>query len=303
MYDGLFAYLCKKDVKYKRSIKLSTMSSVRIGGVLDVAVFPNTIEKLVDVLRYLYKNEYRFFVLGKMTNTLADDSEYNGVGVFTVHLNHCSSFGDLFCAECGVVLSGMILRLAQRSLGGMESLFGIPGTVGGMVYSNAGAYENETSDFLVSATVYDIRTDMTFALSKADLGFSYRSSIFAQNKYLILLDASFLMCSKCEEEVKERINSIMAKRKSSQPLEFPSLGSVFKRSGDVPIAKLIDSCGLKGIRIGNAEISDKHAGFIINKGGATSAEYKSLVEMIKEKLQAMYRISPKEEIEYLKFLP
>ena len=303
MYNELFAYLGEKDVKYKGYIKLSDYSSVKIGGTVDVAVFPDTKDKLVLTLKYLYANRYSFCIIGKMTNLLADDSDFSGVAVFTTEIKGYSIDNYYVSVECGALTSKLINELCSHSLGGLESLFGIPGTLGGMIYSNAGAYGAEISDYVIDVTVYDITNDSIVTLPKSELRFSYRHSIFKENKYLILLSARLLLENKDTRSIKEKMQTIIDKRKATQPLKMPSLGSVFKRYGGAPVSRLVDLCGLKGYRIGGAEVSEKHAGFIVNIGSATASDYKRIISYIKECIFDKFGLRIEEEIEYFGFLP
>ena len=303
MYNALFSYLREKDVEYKGNLKLSSISYVRIGGSIDAGVFPDTRDKLIDVLRYLYKNGYPFCVIGRMTNLLADDRDYCGVAVFTSKIKGYEVRGNHAFVECGVMLSQLITRLCDLSLGGLESLFGIPGTLGGMIYSNAGAFETEISDFLVSAEVYDVKMDKIITFGKESLRMSYRHSMLSEDKYKILLSATLSLSKKESDRIKADLRAVISKRKSSQPYNEPSLGSVFKRCEGAPVSGLIDACGLKGYSVGGAEISKKHAGFIVNRGNATSDDYKRLINHIKDKIFQNYGLRIEEEIEYLSLLP
>ena len=303
MYNELFAYFREKDVEYKGNISLSSYSYVRIGGIVTVGVFPDTAEKLILTLRYLHTNGFPFCVIGKMTNLLANDGEYNGVAVFTHKIDSYRISEQLVSVACGTRLSRVISELSDHSLGGLEALFGIPGTVGGMIYSNAGAFGSEISDFLVSAQLYDIKCDRVYEVGRDELRLSYRHSSLKENKHLMLLEATLLFSKKDSIKIKEDIKSVSERRRSAQPLGEPSLGSAFKRCASAPVSKLIDDCGLKGYRVGGAEISSKHAGFIVNRGGATADDYKQILLYVKERIFQKYGMRIEEEIEFLEFLP
>ena len=303
MYNELFSYLREKDVKYKGNVNLSLLSSVKIGGEVKVGIFPNSIEQLVDVLRFLHSGGYPFCIIGKMTNLLADDRVYNGVAVFTDKIKGFVVNGNIVRITCGSMLSGVIMRLSEYSLGGLEMLCGIPGTLGGMIYSNAGAFGRELSDFFVSATVYDIKKDKIFTATKDQLYFSYRHSCFKDNKFLAVLDVSLSFEFKDKEIIKQQIKETQDKRKSTQPIAYPSLGSVFKRCGGVSVARLADECGIKGHMIGGAQISEKHAGFIVNIDNASSEDFRKMISFVKDKIHKCYGLTIEEEIEYFNFLP
>ena len=298
MNDSFFAYLAEKEVEYKRNEPIKWYSSVKIGGTADVAVFPDNREKLCFVLKFLYENKINYRVVGKMTNLRPQDNGYDGVLVFTSKLNGYSIDGHNVRAECGAVFSLLLFRLSIHSLGGAEALLGIPGSVGGMIYSNAGAFGLEISDFLTDATVVDIESGCELTLLPDDLHFSYRKSILSDKKY-ILLDAGFEFERMPTESILAEMNRFKRKRLDTQPTAYPSLGSVFKKAGEVSAGRLIDECGLKGTRIGGAKVSEKHAGFIVNAGGATSAEFKRLIQIVTDKVYENHGVKLEMEIEFM----
>lgn len=298
MYDAFFAHLAKEDVEYKRNLEIKQYSSVKIGGSADVAIFPDTIEKLISALKFLKQSGITYRIVGKMSNILADDKGYRGVLVFTTSLNRFSRSGCFVCAECGALFSSVILRCSKYSIGGAEALFGIPGTVGGMAYSNAGAYGAQIADFLIDALVYDVDADKVFTLNNSELSFEYRRSIFEKRR-LVLLRATFLFRCKRQADILTEIGKIKEKRLSEQPCEYPTLGSVFKKANGVSAGKLIDIAGMKGYSVGGAEISSKHAGFVINKNESTSEDFKKIIRDIKSKIASLYEVVLDEEIEYL----
>ncbi len=298
MYDAFFAFLAKEDVEYKRGIKISAYSSVRIGGIADIAIFPDTVDKLIKSIRFINENRLTYRIVGKMSNILADDSGYDGVLVFTTCINRFSRSGCFINVECGALFSHVIARCAKYGLGGAEALFGIPGTVGGMIVSNAGAFGSEISDFLIDALVYDTEKEKMVTLSADELQFSYRSSIF-KNSQLILLCATFLLRCKRQEDILCEVGKIKERRMSEQPHEYASLGSVFKKADGISAGKLIDMAGMKGYTVGGAEISSKHAGFVVNKNNSSSKDFKKIIVDVKRRVKDLYGIILNEEIEYL----
>lgn len=298
MNGSFFAFMAEKEVEYKRDHLIKDFSSVRIGGTAFVLAFPDTEEKLISLIRYLNGNNIKYKVVGKMTNILASDEGYDGVIVFTLKLTHYSFDGCAVCAECGALFSLVIARAAQHALGGREALSGIPGTVGGMIYSNAGAFGMEMSDFVESARVYDVSEDKILALTNDEMKFSYRKSIFSEKEY-ILINARILFEKKETERILSDIKEYREKRLSTQPHEYPSLGSIFKRNKDTSAGELIDSLKLKGYSVGGAAVSEKHAGFIVNRGGATGKDFQLLIAFIKEKVLEEFGVLLEEEVEYL----
>ena len=299
MTESLFDFFKKQDVEFYRSFDVSRISSIGIGAVCDFAVYPHSQDEFLSIVLFLENNAVKYFIAGRLTNVLFCCKRYHGVVVFTTKMNRYCVAENEVSAECGAVFSSMLKSLSELSLGGGEQLFGIPGSVGGMVYNNAGAFGKSVSDCFLQANLYSLNDKRLVITSASEMDFSYRKSIL-QNKKHVLLSAKFQFQKKDKTEIFEAFNSVIAKRKSSQPYGAKSLGSIFKRTEGVPISKLIDGMGLKGLRIGGAEISRKHAGFIVNVGDATAEDVLRLVELIKERLYREYGIDAEEEIELLR---
>ena len=298
MCDELFAFLDEKDVEYKKDVSMRDYCSVRIGGVASVIVFPRTNEELVLLVRFLYQWRIKYKLIGKMTNILPLDEGFCGVLVSVVHLCKYVQENRVVKAECGVLFSALIMKMANIGLGGAEELFGIPGTVGGMLTSNAGAFGKEIADLLLSANIFLPSENKTLCLDKEELDFGYRTSYFKKTD-AVILSAAFLFLPKETEHILYEMGKIKEKRIASQPLEYASAGSVFKRVNGVSAGYYIDKCGLKGTRIGGAAISDKHAGFIVNLGGASSQDFRELVRLAKARVYERAGVELEEEIEYL----
>ncbi len=296
MIKDLPNFLKEQEIEYAEQLDVSAVSYIRIGGKAAYAAMPNSTEKLVKLVNYLYDAGISYRLAGGMTNILPSDSDYHGVLIITTKCGGYSLAEDRLKLECGVRLTSFIREAAHFGFCGMESLFGIPGTVGGMVYSNAGAYGSSVADLFISAMIYSPSDKKIFTLDACDMGFSYRRSALMGTDN-ILLCADFAAQKDVTEKILSRINAVMQKRRKAQPYDMPSLGSVFKRCGDTPISLLIDRMGLKGLRVGGAEISKKHAGFIVNAGGATERDYLELVSTVKDRIYKEYRIIPEEEIE------
>ncbi len=298
MIHSFTDYLKNYEVEYKRDINLSTYSSIGVGGVSKVAVFPDSFYELILAVDFLHQNKMKFKVVGRMTNILFDESVEETVIIFTSKIKEYHLDGNILCAQCGACISSVLPIIAECGLGGMEQLYGIPGLVGGMVYNNAGAYGKSISDFIRAATVYDIKNRNIIKFSNYDFNFAYRYSILKDCEYL-LLNAEFEMVKKDKEKIKEELLSIIKCRTNTQPTGAKSLGSVFKRIDDIPVSALIDRLGLKGLSVGGASVSPKHAGFIVNKGSATSFDVKKLISIIKERVFEEYGLKLEEEIEII----
>ena len=274
------------------------MSSVRISTLARVVVYPDHEEKLVDIVKGLKENDVPYIVIGRMSNVLFRSGYYNGAIIKTTKINTNYVAEDKLTLSCGANLNEAIRRLAERNLGGMEGLCGIPGTVGGMVKQNAGAFGYEIADRFTEAVCYCAKTNIMRTMSKADMEFSYRDSILKRQE-LILLSATFEPIYKAREQIFSEIKSYKTGRLLTQPTEYPSLGSVFKRNSGVGAGYYIDKAGLKGYSVGGARVSEKHAGFIVNVGGATADDYLKLIEYIKQRVYAVFCVELEEEVEII----
>lgn len=246
----------------------------------------------------LNRNEIPYTVAGGMSNVIVRNKEYNGVVVKTTKLTSKNVAENAVDVSCGAKLSKIIYEMAAHNYGGMEGLFGIPGTVGGMVKQNAGAYGYEISDRFTEAVCYLKNECKLSTFTKADMRFSYRKSALSQLN-AILISAKFDFIPKPQDVILSQIREFRNKRMQSQPLEYPSLGSVFKRHNGVGAGFYIDRCGLKGYSIGGACVSDKHAGFIVNTGAATADDYLRVIEHVKKTVYAAFGIELEEEIEII----
>ena len=297
MNDILLDFLNRQDVDYKR-IKVSSISSIGIGGMATVVV-PRNDSELIKIIDFLSFQEIGYKIVGRMTNILPCDDEYTGLIIQTKRLSSVLIGEDDVKVETGAPLSLALVRSMHCGLGGAEALYGIPGSVGGMTVSNAGAYGAEMSEFITRVEAYDPTTRKRIVLTNGELGFSYRHSVFKERD-LIVLSVALALVRKNTALIKEGFDHYSALRRSSQPVSEPSLGSIFKRRDGTPISYLIDKAGLKGLTVGGAAISDKHAGFIVNRGGASALDVIRLIDIIKDAIYKKYGIMPEEEIEYLK---
>ena len=298
MLQHLLEFLKEQDVEFKIGLSLSQLSSIKIGGRA-TAVLPKTEKELITVVDYLINNGIRYKIIGRMTNILPCDEDYDGVLIITAGLCDYRIKSNTALAEAGLPFSKLLSLLSSKGLGGAESLYGIPGSLGGMIRSNAGAFGASVSDRIVRVRAYDVKSGTIKVYSREELDFSYRHSLFSDSDEIIL-SAELFFDFKNEELVNAGFAHYMNKRRSLQPYGEPSLGSVFKRHHSAPVSYLIDQLGMKGLRVGGAEISQKHAGFIVNKGNATASDVIRLIELIKNRLYREYGIIPEEEIDFLK---
>ena len=291
-------FLKKHDVNYKRNFKISDISSIKIGGNVDIIAYPKTESELILILDFITSLSVPYKIIGKMTNILASDDGFRGVLISTKLLTDLDFDGIVCTAGVGLPLNSLLFSAAKRELGGIEDLFGIPGTLGGLLHNNGGAGKLDLSKALLFARVYSPSQRKILILDKYDLRLGYRESILPKTDFAALsVTLAFISCG--YGEVMHKIRAAAARRRAAQPLGMPSLGSIFKREGDIAVSRLIDESGLKGYRIGGAEISKRHAGFIINREKATASDVLSLIEHIKKELLKNYGFEPKEEIEFL----
>lgn len=277
---------------------LKNHSSFRIGGPADVMLLPKTHEELAGVYKLLLEGEARHFVMGNGSNLLFADEGYRGVVIKTSGVNGVELAGEnTVRAQCGARLSQTAVFARKNALAGMEFAHGIPGSVGGAVVMNAGAYGGEIKDVAVKTVYLDAAGELREARG-GEHDFSYRHSRFQPGE--IVLSCDFLLQPGDEAEIQNKMSELAAKRKASQPLELPSAGSTFKRPVGGYAAALIDQAGLKGLTVGGAQVSPKHAGFVVNVGGASCADVLALMDKVKEAVFAASGIELEPEVRVVK---
>ncbi len=298
MYDGFSEYLKSHDVEYEEQKSLAAMSPMGINTVAAYIAYPKNEDELIELVSYIKKREIPFIIAGRMSNILFRYDAYDGVVIITTKIRRKILAENEISLSCGMGLYSVISQLAEYNLGGFEGLVGIPGTVGGMVKQNAGAFGYEMSDCFKSAIIYDTDTQSTAVYKKADMHFSYRDSILRNNSK-ILLSATFIPVPKSSSEIKEAIREFKQKRGNTQPVTERSLGSIFKRIDGISAGYYIDKAGLKGTTVGAATVSAKHAGFIVCRSGATADDVIRLVEIVKERVYKVFNVELCEEIEII----
>lgn len=277
------------NVKCYESMKKHT--SFKIGGKAKYFVKPGSVHELLELLDYLCDKKIKHYVLGNGTNVVFADKGFKGVVVSMLGLNEIRKYENYVQVFAGVTLNQLCNFYKQHNLGGLEDAFGIPGSIGGAVVMNAGAYNFETKNVVLGVTaIIDGKVNY---LTNQECEFAYRHSGL---KNAVIISVDFKFCSGCN---KERMKEIICMRKEKQPLDKPSAGSVFKRCDGIIVSKLIDDLGLKGARVGGAMVSPKHAGFIVNVGNATCSDVKELVKNIKQRVKAEHNIVIEEEIEFV----
>lgn len=281
---------------FLKNVSLKNYCTFRIGGSAKFLYLANTTSDLLNVSSYCYENNLKFKVIGLGANLLFADDGFDGVIVVNKS-NNATFYSNSVVADSGINITNLIMRCYLRNLCNFERLVGIPATVGGAVVNNLGAFETTFGDFVEYVEVYDVKNAKILKLDKNQCNFSYRNSIFKNENYIIL-KVKINLKHDTKSAIKERINYSILRKSSTQPLEFANAGSVFKRGNIIP-AKIIDELGLKGTRIGDAEISTKHSGFIVNLGNATSKDIKQLIALIKEKVYTKTGELLEPEIEFV----
>lgn len=277
-------------ITVKENELLSAHTSFRIGGPADLFIIPHSESALISLADMIKNTSVRSFFLGNGTNLLFSDDGFRGAVVSLAELREISVSGKKITAGAGSPLIAVCKAARDASLSGMETGYGIPGTVGGAVYMNAGAYGGQTSDVLVSSTYLDLDDLSVHTIDKDEHNFGYRDSIY-KHKNRVILSAVFELKDGAKDEITAQMNDVMERRISKQPLEWPSAGSVFKRPEGHFAGQLIEESGLKGCTVGGAQVSEKHAGFIINKGGATQKDVLDLIDHINEVINKNYGLT------------
>ncbi len=272
----------------------------KVGGNADVFFVPQDIDELTMALCYLKNNNIKYFILGNGSNILFSDQGYRGVIVSLKNFKSIKKVDDLLIqVECGSTLSSLCNFALEESLEGLEFASGIPGTVGGGIYMNAGAYGGELKDVLVSCRAINSEGEI-ITLSNEELMLSYRTSVF-QTKNWLVLDGTFKLKKGNYEEIKKKMIELIKKRNDKQPVDKPSAGSTFKRPANNFAGKLIMDSQLRGYKIGGAMVSEKHCGFVINDGTATAKDIEDLISYIKEVVREKYNVSLEPEVKFIGF--
>ena len=286
------------EIELRFNEPMAKHTSFRIGGPVEVMAFPKSKEELSKLLKVSALLDTKPVILGAGTNVLAPDGGMTGL---VICLKDClggmEQLGDtVIRVYGGVTMSRAAVYAANLGLSGLEFAHGIPGTVGGGVYMNAGAYGGEIKDVCESVEVMDIHGEIR-RMSNADMEFSYRHSIL-EEEFSIVVSADFHLFSADSEAVKAKMKELQGKRSASQPLDLPSAGSAFKRPVGGYAAALIDQAGLKGYTVGGAAISTKHAGFAVNLGGASAADVQNLLKQVSDIVfeQSGIRLEPEVRI-------
>lgn len=277
---------------------MSAHTTFRVGGPASFYASPRTAAEIVSLVKYCRTSQLPYYILGNGSNLLVSDQGYDGVIIqLSQNLNAVSIEGQTITAQAGALLSRIASEALKCSLTGLEFAAGIPGTLGGAVVMNAGAYGGQMKDVLVCATLMD-QTGNVRTLSVDELALGYRTSIIA-NQNDVVLEAVLQLREGNAQEIKAQMDMLAAQRRDKQPLEYGSAGSTFKRPEGYFAGKLIQDAGLRGYRIGDAQVSEKHCGFIINRGHATAAEIYQLIREVQRIVLERHSVALEPEVKLL----
>lgn len=282
-------------VKFNEPLKNHTF--IKIGGNADILIHPTTIDEITKIVEIANLHQLPLTVIGKGSNVIIKDGGIRGVTISLSHFDQIKVSEDSMIAQSGVDIIDVSRLALEHSLTGLEFACGIPGSTGGALYMNAGAYGGQIADVVERATV--ITKDGTvLEIPREEMKFGYRNSLFKMDHYIIL-EAEFGLQKGNKEDIAGKMKELTFLRESKQPLEFPSCGSVFKRPEGHFAGKLIQDCNLQGTRIGGAEISMKHAGFIVNVDHATAQDYMDLIQFIQKKVYDTFQVELETEVIFL----
>lgn len=289
MEERILKALCEKGIEYITDENVAMRSTFKIGGVSALSVYPKSACDLCDAVKILKSADVKYEIIGNASNTLFAFERYNGALIFTSGINEYSIDGETVYASCGTSLVRLANIAKDNSLSGLEFASGIPARIGGAIAMNAGAHGSQMSDIVEYTDAFDAESFEKIRLY--DNGFGYRQSAFLKDKSLICLGAKLKLKKGESMAIAEKMKENNEKRRASQPLELPSAGSYFKRPENDFAGRLIEECGLKGERVGGAEVSLKHAGFIVNVGGASYHDVLSLEKKIKERVASRFGVT------------
>lgn len=265
------------------NVPMNEHTSMQVGGKAKVIVLPSSIEQIKQVLERIYENNVPCYVMGKGTNLIVRDSGYDGILIMLSHnFSKTKICDNIITAQSGASIASISNLACRHSLSGLEFAAGIPGTVGGAVAMNAGAYDGEMKDVVIEATCINKEGEV-FCLSLEELQFGYRTSKIQKQNFFVL-EVNMELTPGIKNQISEKMKLLNNRRREKQPLNLPSSGSIFKRPEGYYAGKLIEDAGLKGYKIGGAQVSEKHCGFIVNTGTATATDVIELIEYIKRKV-------------------
>lgn len=297
--DSIVVFIKDNNIgKYFENVSLSKYTTYKVGGVAKVIVYPKNEKKLIMLLKEIKRKNINYKILGNGSNVLFSSKTFDGVIIKLDYLDNISFFNHTVKVGAGVNLMRLSNLVMKKSLSGLEFASGIPGTIGGAVFMNAGAYKSDMGYIVKSIRVLTPSFEI-ITMTNKELDFHYRTSFLQKHKDYICLGATIQLKPGNKNEMLEIVRDRRERRLASQPLEFPSAGSVFRNPENMYAGKLIEDLGYKGLIKGGAKISEKHANFIVNYNNATSEDIKGLIDFIKEEVKEKYNIDLKIEQEFV----
>ena len=280
--EALADFLENENIEYRQNEPMRAHTTFKIGGEADIFIIPASPAALIYAVKKCNELEIPYFILGNGSNLLVSDGGIEGAVISLSGINSIISDGEKITCGAGAMLSSVCLKALSLSLTGLEFAYGIPGTAGGALYMNAGAYGGQMADVIESAECLTATGEIK-TLKKEDMRLGYRRSVFKKGG-LIIISLTFALKKGDKAEIKAEMDELLNRRKQKQPLEYPSAGSTFKRPEGYFAGALIEKNGLKGLTVGGAQVSEKHAGFVINRGVATAADVKAIIGKIQKKV-------------------
>lgn len=295
-YDYIQTLIPEERILFHENMKDYT--TFRVGGEAECLILVQREEELAKLIYYLNQIEQDYFILGNGSNLLVGDKGYQGVVLkLDGPMEQITVEGTRIIAKAGALLSRVAVTAREHGLTGLEFAAGIPGSIGGGVVMNAGAYEGEMKQVVEAVRVMDSAGQVT-TLDNDTMEFGYRTSIIRNRPYIVL-EVVLGLAPGNREQIAARMEELMQLRKSKQPLEYPSAGSTFKRPEGHYAGKLIMDAGLRGFRIGGAQVSEKHCGFVINAGHATAADIREVIEEVQERVKEKFHVALEPEVVFL----
>lgn len=296
-YIGLEKLLDKSRIKYNEPMKNHT--TVKVGGNCDCLVLPESVEEIKNIISYAKENNIEYYIIGNGSNLLVVDEGVQALIIkITNKFSKIEVNGEEIIASSGASMPIVAINARKNSLSGFEFACGIPGTIGGGVRMNAGAYGGEIADVFVEATYLDTDGNIKI-IKKEDMDFGYRHTFFSDKPELVILSAKFKFEKGDQDKIAEKMEENALARRTKQPLEYPNFGSVFKRPEGYFVGKLVSDSGLRGYQIGGAQVSEKHTGFIVNKGSATCQDVVDLIRHIQKTVYEKFGVHLKTEVVFI----
>ncbi len=271
-------------------------TTYKVGGPARIYLKVKDVDSLIKTIKYCGKHRVKYLVIGRGSNLLFSDREYEGL---IISLNECFNEikvnGSTMIAQAGVPMISLSYQAAKIGLSGFEFMGGIPGSIGGGIYMNAGAYKYDLASVVKTVTLLNEKHEVV-TFNNEQMDFSYRHSICQDNRKLIVLEVTFELTAKSPDEIKAVLDKRKERRMSSQPWNMPSAGSVFRNPQDKPAWQYIDECGLRGYEIGGAQVSPKHSNFIVNNGYASAEDIYDLIMLVQEKVNEKFGVKLRREV-------